>query len=128
MTGSTPLRVWLILSFIVDMLFGVPLLLVPHDIAAVFQFQDQGLFVLRLLGAALIGLGIGSMLVCREREEWAGFEAIVHLKIVWTLLSLVAILWSIFDGAPQSAWLFFGIFCVFAIGWIYFEWRLRKQK
>lgn len=127
MAGSTPLRVWLILSFIVDMLFGVPLLLVPHDIAAVFGFVDQGVFVLRLLGAALIGLGVGSMLVCREREEWAGFEAIVRLKIVWTVLSLIAILWSIFDGAPKSAWIFFDIFLVFAIGWIYFGWKLRKQ-
>lgn len=118
------LRIWIILSFIVDMLFGVPLLLVPHDLAAVFGFEDQGVFVLRLLGAALIGVGTGSVLTCHEHG--CGFHAIVNLKLVWTILSALAILWSIFDGAPQAAWLFFGIFFVFAIGWIYLRLKLGK--
>lgn len=115
-------RIWIIVSFIVDMLFGVPLLLVPHDLAAVFGFEDQGVFVLRLLGAAIIGVGMGSVLVCREHG--CGLHAIVNLKLVWTILSAAAILWSIFDGAPQAAWLFFGIFCAFAVVWAYFRWKI----
>jgi hypothetical protein len=126
MPGSPALRIWLILSFIVDMIFGIPLLLVPHDIAAVFQFEDQGLFVLRLIGAALIGIGMGSVLVVGERGQRGGFEAIVNLKLVWTIFSVIGIGLSISDGAPKSAWLFFAIFCVFAIGWIYHAVQLRK--
>ena len=117
------LRNWFIIHFVADMIFGVPLLLIPGKMLQVFGFPSDHFFFARLVGAALIGIGGSSFLARNSVIEV--FRGLLELKILWSATAIIGILLSIYDRAPRSAWLFLAIFCVFSSAWITFRYKLR---
>jgi cation transport ATPase len=110
------LRTWFVIHFAVDIVFAVPLLLVPKWILPLFGWSAVDPITSRLVGAALLGIGGASLLERNAGREV--FRAMLGLKIIWATAALVAIALGILAGGPATAWLFFAIFGVFLAVWI----------
>lgn len=110
------LRTWFVIHFAVDIIFAVPLLLVPDWILPLFGWSAVDPITSRLVGAALLGIGGASLLERNAGREV--FRAMLGLKIIWATAAILAIALGILAGGPATAWLFFAIFVVFQAVWI----------
>ncbi len=90
---SSSLRVWFVIHFVVDFLFGLPLLFAPGLVLELFGFPLGELLTARLVGAALLGIGGVSFLV--RNESAAVFRSLLKLKVIWSLSSIVGILMTL---------------------------------
>ncbi len=113
------LRVWFLAHFIADMLFGIPLLLLPAFTLSLFGLSVTDLLFARLVGAALLGIGGASLTMRRAGKE--AYRAMLDLKIIWSLSAIFAISLSLVGGAPKAVWGFLLIFIVFSVSWIYYR-------
>lgn len=116
------LRIWFVIHFVADMLFAVPLLLVPEFLLGFFGWSCVDLISARLVGAALVGIGVQSLLGRNESVET--FRSFLNLKIIWSATATLGILASMLQGAPPFGWAFFGIFLGFNLVWTHYRIRL----
>ena len=118
MTKVPPsLRVWFFFHFLVDIIFGMPLLLFPKWTFSLFGLPPE-LFAGRLIGAALLGIGGVSLLVRKEGREV--YRALLKLKMLWSGSAILGLLLSISQGAPPITLAFLGIFVFFFSLWGYY--------
>ena len=117
------LRTWFVIHFAADMLFGLPLLFFPRSLLPLLGWTTYDPLTSRLVGAALMGIGIESLLGRNASAET--FRAMLNLKIIWASSALFAIGAGIAEGAPPVAWGFLGIFFVFWCVWVYYRTALR---
>lgn len=119
------LRTWFLIHFVLDYLFGIPLLFFPEYFLLFCNLPPvTDLLSLRLVGAALLGIGGISLL-----SNKAGFEtynSLLNLKIIWSVSALIGILIAMNQGYPSKGWLFFFIFLVFSLIWIYYKLRINN--
>lgn len=118
------LRTWFVIHFIADLVFGLPLLLFPVSTMMLFGWSIIDPLTARLVGAALMGIGIESFLGRKKSIE--SFHTMLRLKIIWSLAANFGIVLTIYQGAPKAAWLFQGIFVFFSCTWIYYKKRLSR--
>ena len=125
MEKSVPngLRTWFVIHFVADMLIGIPLLFFPHWLLPLFEWNTYDPIMSRLVGAALMGIGIESLL--GRNADAATFRAMLNLKVIWASSALFAIGAGIAEGVAPAAWLFFGIFAVFWAVWVYYRLKLK---
>lgn len=129
MSESTPdvpaaLRTWFVIHFVADILFAAPLLIAPVAFMQAFGWEAVDPITARLVGAALVGIGVESLLGRNKGVE--AFLTMLRLKILWSGTATVGILVSMLQGAPTMGWAFFGIFAVFNGIWTYWFLRLRR--
>ncbi len=117
------LRTWFVIHFTVDMLTGIPLLLFPELVMPLLGWETIDPITSRVVGAALMGIGIESYLGRNASTEV--FRAMLNLKVIWSSSAILGIGLGIWKGGPQSGWLFLGIFFIFWVVWIYY-WRRLK--
>lgn len=124
--GKVPngLRHWFVFHFVADILFAVPLLLFPIQTLELFGWTTVDPLATRLVGAALVGIGVESWLGRNASIE--SFHTMLRLKILWSLSANFGIALTLTQGAPQMAWVFQGIFAAFSCVWIYYKLKLRK--
>ncbi|HXH30881.1 MAG TPA: hypothetical protein VNJ01_08720 [Bacteriovoracaceae bacterium] len=108
-----------------DVIFAIPLLLFPVQILTYFGWEVIDPLTTRLVGAALIGIGVESFLGRNAGME--SFQGMLRLKILWSLSANIGIAVSIAEGAPKIAWLFQIVFILFSILWIYYKFQLDKN-
>jgi len=120
------LRIWFVIHFIADYLFGLPLLLAPVWTLTLFGWENVDPATTRLVGAALLGIGGESLLGRKAGRET--FQAMLNLKIIWSLSAIFGISISILQGAPVLSWVFLVIFTLFSGIWIYYRWQLRGNS
>ncbi len=120
------LKTWFIIHFIADIIFAIPLIIAPIWILGLFEFTGVETLTARLVGAALIGIGGTSFLVRNAGSE--SYNSLLSLKILWSIAAQIGILWTIYEGAPRSAWIILGVFFVFSIIWIYYKRKLTSFK
>lgn len=120
------LRFWFIVHFWADMVFAVPLLLVPVQMLTAFGWTVVDPLSARLVGAALVGIGVESLL--GRNASLDSFRTMLRLKVLWSLSANFGIALTIWQGAPAAAWLFQGIFVFFSSLWIYWAVRLRTRQ
>ena len=77
----------------------------------------------RLVGAALMGIGVQSLLGRDETLE--AFRGMLNLKIIWSATATVGIAVSVLQGGPKMGWAFVGIFAAFNVLWTTYRVRLR---
>ncbi len=117
------LRAWFVVHFAVDMLFGIPLLVAPTLALPLFGWQVVDPLTSRLVGAALMGIGLESLLGRNASLET--YRAMLNLKIIWASSAVLGIgLSLLIEGAPVSGWAFLGIFAVFGAVWVYYRLKL----
>lgn len=126
--NETPkaLQTWFVIHFAVDMLFAIPMMLVPVGMLALFGWQEIDPIMTRLVAAALFGIGIASYL---ERNASVDvFKAMLNLKIIWSTGAIIGVGYSLLAGAqgsPLMGWLVWAVFLFFNIVWVYWRRRLK---
>jgi len=122
----TGLRTWFVIHFVADVFFAIPLLFFPRWFLASLGWTAYDPIMVRLVGAALMGIGIESLLGRNAAAET--YRAMLNLKIIWASSALYAIAAGIIEGAAPIAWGILGIFFVFWCVWVYYRTVLRKSK
>jgi len=117
------LRTWFIIHFIADMIFGIPLLFFPELIFPVLGWQNIDPISTRVVGAALMGIGIESWLGRNAGVEV--YRAMLNLKVIWSSSAILAIGLGIWMGGPPAGWLFLATFVIFWFVWVYYWRKLR---
>ena len=115
------LRIWFIIHFIADIIFGIPLLLAPYWFLNLLGYQAEPLTA-RLVGAALIGIGGTSFLIKDKNLEQ--FNALLTLKIVWSLSAILGIILTLTEQTSKFTWIILIIFVMFSSTWIYYKKKL----
>jgi hypothetical protein len=118
------LRTWFVIHFVADMLFGIPLLFFPNLLLPLLGWTTYDPLTSRLVGAALMGIGLESLLGRNASAET--FRAMLNLKIIWASSAIFAILAALFEGSPPVSWAFLGIFIVFWYVWVYYRMKLKS--
>lgn len=101
----------------VAVLFGVPLLLAPNALLALYrggELNVPGVYNSMLYGACLIGLGVMNWLAAPGSRA-AAQPVIVGSVVVTVLGFVVAISRQLMDLAPPLAWINVALFFVLAV-------------
>ena len=122
-TAPPGLRTWFIIHFIADMLFGIPLLFFPQTLLNLFGWTTYDPIMTRLVGAALMGIGIESLL--GRNASVNTFREMLNLKVIWASSALFAFALGIAEGAASIAWVLMGIFAVFWCVWVYYRLKMK---
>ena len=117
------LRTWFVIHFVADVLFAIPLLFFPQGFGNLIGWNTYDPIMSRLVGAALMGIGIESLLGRNANEDT--FRAMLNLKVIWASSALFAFGVGIAEGAAPIAWALMGIFAVFWAAWVYYRLKLR---
>tara|TARA_Y100000034_G_C6660411_1_gene289488 strand:- start:227 stop:598 length:372 start_codon:yes stop_codon:yes gene_type:complete len=113
------LRVWFIIHFVADYLFGIPLLLFPVWTLNLFGFTAVETVTARLFGAALLGIGGVSLLTHKKGKE--SYDTLLSLKLIWSLAAIIGLIISIIQGSPKATWLILLTFIIFNGIWLYYK-------
>ena len=126
-TVPKALRNWFVVHAVVDLLFGIPLMLMPVFTLELFGWQTMDVISARVVAAALFGIGIESYIGRNAGRE--GFLGMLNLKIIWSLAVILGVSWSLLNnaqGAPMMGWVLVGVFLAFNFLWIY--WRIKLKS
>jgi hypothetical protein len=117
------LRTWFVIHFMADMLFGIPLLFFPQTLLNLFGWTTYDPIMTRLVGAALMGIGIESLL--GRNASVNTFREMLNLKVIWASSALFAFAVGIAEGAASIVWGLMGIFAVFWCVWVYYRLKMK---
>ena len=117
------LRVWFVIHFAIDIIFAIPMLLVPEFLMPLMGWSVVDPITSRLVGAALLGIGVESLLGRNANRDV--FKAMLNLKIIWASGAVLGIGLGILAGGPPLAWIFLVIFAAFLGLWVYYRIKLR---
>lgn len=120
--GNNSLRNWFIVHCYIDLLFAAPLIIAPRYFLTLFGWTEVDPLASRLVGAALIGIGVESFLGRNASVEH--FKGMLRLKVLWSSSATFGIALSIYQGASPFAWLFLIIFAAFCSLWSYYKIKL----
>lgn len=120
----TSLRTWFVVHAALDIVCGLPLLLVPEAILPRLGWRTVDPVTTRLVAAALLAIGVQSW---RGRHDGVGaYRAMLGLKVVWSASAIVGLTIAIARGAPPLAFLCLSIFLAFCGVWSHHAIRFRQ--
>ena len=99
---------------------GIPLLLFPELIMPILGWATLDPISTRVVGAALMGIGIESYLGRNASIEV--FRSMLNLKVIWSSSAILGISLGLWLGGASAGWLFLVIFVIFWFVWMYY-WR-----
>jgi len=117
------LKTWFVIHFLLDIIFGLPLLLIPTAAANFLGFEIIQTLPLRLVGAALIG--IGSTSIIKRDANIDSYKSLLTLKIIWSFSAIIGILLSILESPLLIFWGMLTIFVIFNVVWVYYYLRIK---
>lgn len=123
-TVPLPLRRWFIVHGLVDLIFALPLMLIPAAFLKLFGWQTVDVLTTRVVAAALLAIGLESLL--GFRGSYSLFVGMLNLKIIWSSMVVLGTAWALLNGAqgsPPGAWALVAVFALFNFVWVY--WRLK---
>ncbi len=118
------LRAWFVIHFFADMLFALPLMFFPTRTLGLFGWLIIDPIAARLVGAALFGIGMISLIARNASKEM--FSHMLLLKMLWSGAAILSFVISLYQGAPKSVWLFLVIFAFFFALWTSYRMRLER--
>ncbi len=121
-TVPLSLRRWFVVHFAIDVLIAVPLLLAPEWLLPRLGWLFVDPVTSRLVGAALMGIGVQSLLGRNAGVET--FRAMLNLKIIWSASATLGLGLGLLKGGPPMAWLFLMVFVAFMGLWAYYRLRV----
>lgn len=113
------LRTWFVVHFAADMLFGIPLLFFPEWTMGLLGWSPIDPIASRVVGAALMGIGIESWLGRDSSAEV--YRAMLNLKVIWSSSAIIGIGLGLWNGGAAAGWLFLAVFMVFWAVWVYYR-------
>ncbi len=117
------LRFWFVIHFIADIIAAIPLLFIPEKVLPLLGWDTVDPITTRLVGAALMGIGIESLL--GRNASIDAFRAMLNLKIIWASSAVVALGLGSFISGIVAGWIIMIIFIVFLSIWTYYRIQLR---
>ncbi len=125
-TTAVPLslRRWFVVHFALDVAIAVPLLLAPEWLLPRLGWLFVDPVTSRLVGAALMGIGLESLLGRNAGVE--AFRAMLNLKIIWSASAILGLGLGLWKGGPPVAGLFMVVFAVFLGIWVYYRLQLKE--
>ena len=121
---SSGLRITFLVHFIVALVTGLALLLVPETWGSMMGVPVTDPMMMRLFGAALLGFGATSSWLAYRAAAWEKVKIVVQMEIVWTVLGALVTLWGLlFAGLAAGWWVNFIILAAFAVAFIVFYQR-----
>lgn len=119
------LRLWFVVHFILDVVTGAPLLVAPVAVLSLLGWRTIDPLATRLVGAALMGIGIESYLGRNAGLE--AFRGMLNLKIIWSGTAVLGLLVTMVTGdGPWAGWLVIAIFAAFNLLWVYYRLQIRE--
>ena len=123
---SKGLRTWFVIHFILDVVFAIPLIVAPVAFVSLFGWKIVDPLFPRLVGAALMGIGVESYLGRNAGVE--AYQGMLNLKIIWSGAAILGIVLTMLTVArPWGAWFLLVAFVLFNILWIYYRLQLRES-
>ena len=117
---SSGLKVTFLLHFVVGLLFGLVMLLVPEVMGTMAGQPIVEPIAYRALGAAILGFAASSWWSYRE-TLWERVKIVVQMEIVWPFLFVVVAIYGILTGQlPTADWVNVVIVGGFGIAFAYF--------
>jgi hypothetical protein len=119
---STGLRTTFLVHFIVGLIFGLLLLLIPGTFLGMFGWNVAQPATYRLVGAAILGFTASSWFGYKA-ANWDQVRIVVLAELVWAPLATVVNLWGIIRAEfPPIAWINVLIFGAFTVAfWIFYN-------
>jgi hypothetical protein len=119
---SSGLRTTFLVHFILGLIFGLLLLLIPEAFLGMLGWKISQPAVYRLVGAAILGFTVSSWFGYRA-ATWDQVRIVVLAELVWAPLATLVNLWGMISAEfPPSAWVNIVIFGGFAIAfWIFYN-------
>jgi len=117
---SSGLKTLFLVHFVVGLMFGLPLLLIPGIYMAWFGMFVPDVEPYRMVGAAILAFTASSWF-CYLAAEWDKVKIVVQAEIVWTVLATLVLLYGLlFARLPTAEWINAIIMAGFAVAFIYF--------
>lgn len=117
------LRGWFVVHFVADIVFALPLLIAPEPFLELFGWPAVDPIASRLVGAALVGIGVESLL--GRGATLASFATMLRLKVLWSATAALGIGVTMLQGFTGVAWPFLLTFVAFNALWTYWFLRVR---
>jgi hypothetical protein len=108
-------RYVLVAHAVVGLVFAVPMLFFAGRAAGWVHWAGFDATMVKLLGAALAALAVGSLLAARDPLR---YRIMVQTEIVFTVLGALALAWRLWFGSgytPHFAYVGFGVLLAFAV-------------
>ena len=118
------LRYWFFAHFVIDIIFGIPLILFPTWTLNLFGFEAANLLLARLVGAALVAIGGTSLMI--YKKDKSAYIPMLQLKLLWSGTAIVAIILSLNEGDMTAKYVILAIFASFFMVWFYYFKQLSK--
>ncbi len=125
-TVPSSLRKWFIFHFIANGLAGLQLLFVPAWFLHTLGIEEFDLITPRLVGAALLGIGIASLLV--RKKGLAEYKTLLFVKAIWSGIAIFGLVMTLVQygwGAPEATWFLIPVFVGFHSVWDFYLYKLR---
>lgn len=121
------LGIWFTIHFIADVLFALPLFIIPVKFLTMLGWTSVDPVGSRMVASALFGIGIESLL--SRNTTISAFKVMLNLKIIWSISAIIGLSTALIIGAHNRPPALYGIllvFILFNILWIY--WRIRLSQ
>jgi hypothetical protein len=122
------LRIWFAVHFAADILFAVPMFVIPVQFFTILGWETIDPITTRMVAAALFGIGIESLL--SRNASIDSFKTMLSLKIIWSSAALLGLTIALISGLFGN--LIVGIsllviFLLFNILWTYWFIYLKRN-
>lgn len=102
---SPGLKITFLAHFVVGLLFGLVLLLVPDVLGTLSGQPIIEPIAYRGMGAAVVALAVSSWLASKEKL-WDKVKIVVQIEIIWTVLFVIVSVYGILTGQfPPMDWM-----------------------
>ena len=120
---SKALKNTFLVHAVVAAVFGALLLALPGQFLGWFGWQPVDPILSRVLGAALLALAWSSYRGFWAKER-AQVSTLIEAEAIFTVLGALGVLRHLLiANFPWYVWLLFAVLALFAIAWLYFEFR-----
>jgi hypothetical protein len=117
---TSGLRILFVVHGVVGLVFGLAQLLAAEAYANLVGLPLPDPFLLRLVGAAILGFTASSWLALLA-TTWNEIRIIVAAEVVWATLGALVMLWAVLAGVwPALAWVNIIILAAFAVAFAYY--------
>lgn len=117
------IKTFLLLTAIIYLPFGLMMLLFPLELFGFYGFElnEAGAILGRVVGAAIIGMGLINYFSRKEGLASLAVRAVLIGNLVYHLIDLIAVGIPTIEGVVNGwTWSFVGLHLVLSIGFGYF--------
>ena len=117
---TKPLKLTFLIHFFAGIFLGIVFLLFTETFTTVTGWPYLDPVAGRIMGAALVGFSLGSLLAWRE-TEWESVKILVQVEIAWLGVGTVtAFICAFLFPVPWVIWVIIIIFLIFLFAFSYF--------